>query len=68
VVSLNAKQSSMNMYVDNRLLGASDEGRTFGTLLVLATLDGGRGASGLCGISSSGATSGFRAKMLSRSI
>lgn len=44
------------------------EQQTLGTLLVLATLEGGTGASGLCGISSSGATSGFRAKTLSRSI
>lgn len=40
--------------------------QTLGSLLVLGTLEG--GASGLCGISSSGATSGFSAKTLSRSI
>lgn len=47
---------------------AGREEQTLVTLLVLATFEGGRGASGLCGISSSGATSGFRAKTLSRSI
>lgn len=41
---------------------------TFGTLLIFEALEGGRGGSGLCGTSSSGAKSGLRAKTLSRSI
>ena len=46
--------------------------QTLGTLLSLVAEEEveemGGGVSGLCGISSSGATSGLRAKMLSRSI